>query len=102
MSDFLTLFKYEFKLQFPFGFKKGKKTDFVGNILSLLISLLIIVVFVFLISSVVNNYIAVKINKVEDPIARSMELLNVSMKLLLLYLMLLKSLPSLKLLIGPK
>ena len=77
MSDFLTLFKYEFKLQFPFGFKKGKKADFVGNLLSLLISLLIIVVFVFLISSVVNNYIAVKINKVEDPIARSMELLNV-------------------------
>lgn len=75
MSDFLTLFKYEFKLQFPFGFKKGKK-DFVGSFLSLLISLLIIVVFVFLISSVVENYIAVKINKVEDPIARATELLN--------------------------
>ena len=79
MSDFLVLFKHEFKLQFPFSFKKvkGRKFDVLGSLLSLLISLLIIVVFVFLISSVVENYLAVKINKVEDPIARATELLNV-------------------------
>lgn len=76
MKDFFTLFKHEFKLQFPFK-RKNEKFDLVGNILSLLISLLVIVIFIFLISSVVETYISVRVNKVSNPTARAMELLNV-------------------------
>ena len=75
MSDFLTLFKYEFKLQFPFK-RKNQKIDFVGGLSSFVISALIIVVFIFLISTIANNYILVEINKVPDPVGRTYELMN--------------------------
>ena len=76
MSDFLTLFKYEFKLQFPFKGKKEKR-DFVGGLMSFLITALIVVVFVYLVSTIANNYVLVEINKVSDPIGRALELMNV-------------------------
>lgn len=76
MRDFLTLFKYEFKLQFPFKGKKEKR-DFVGGLMSFLITALIVVVFVYLVSTIANNYVLVEINKVSDPIGRALELMNV-------------------------
>ena len=72
MSSFQTLFKYEFKRQFSL---KKVKTDILGNILSILISLSIIIIFAFLCSNIVFNYTSIKINKIEDPIERSRELL---------------------------
>ena len=75
MSEFWTLFKYELKTEFPFRITKGKK-DFVGQIFSTVISLFVIAAFVFLIYSVVNNYIDVKVDKISDPTARAMELIN--------------------------
>ena len=75
MSDFLTLFKYEFKLQFPFKGKK-QKIDFAGSIFSFLITALIVVVFVYLVSTIANNYVLVEINKVSDPTGRALELMN--------------------------
>ena len=76
MSDFLTLFKYEFKLQFPFK-RKGQKVDIVGGLSSLLISALIIGVVILLVSTIANNYVLVEINKVPDPTGRALELMNV-------------------------
>ena len=76
MSDFLTLFKYEFKLQFPFK-RKGQKFDFVGSLTSLLISAVIIAVVILLISTIANNYVLVEIDKIPDPTARALELMNV-------------------------
>ena len=76
MSDFLTLFKYEFKLQFPFK-RKGQKIDLVGSLSSLLISALIIAVVILLVSTIANNYVLVEINKIPDPTARTLELMNV-------------------------
>ena len=76
MSDFWTLFKYEFKLEFPFKHTKGKK-DIVGHIFSIIISLLVVVAFIFLISSIVNKYLTVKIDKISAPLERAHELLNV-------------------------
>ena len=58
MREFWTLFKYELKTEFPFRITKGKK-DFVGFLFSTIISLFVIAAFVFLIYSVVNNYIEV-------------------------------------------
>jgi hypothetical protein len=75
MSEFLTLFKYEFKLQFPFKGKK-QKIDFAGSIFSFLITALIVVVFVYLVSTIANNYVLVEINKVSDPTGRALELMN--------------------------
>ena len=75
MSEFLTLFKYEFKLQFPFKGKK-EKFDFAGSIFSFLITALIVVVFVYLVSTIANNYVLVEINKVSDPTGRALELMN--------------------------
>ena len=77
MSDFLTLFKYEFKLQFPFK-RKGQKIDLVGSLSSLLISALIIAVVILLVSTIANNYVLVEINKIPDPTARTLELMKCS------------------------
>lgn len=76
MSDFWTLFKYEFKLEFPFKHTKGKK-DIVGHIFSIIISLFVILAFVYLISSIVGKYLTVKIDKVAAPVERAHEILNV-------------------------
>ena len=75
MSDFLTLFKYEFKLQFPLK-RKNRKIDLVGGLSSFIISALIILVFVLLVSTIATNYVLVEINKIPDPIGRTHELMN--------------------------
>ena len=62
MLEYLTLLKHELKLEFPFGKKKVKK-DIVGSALSLLITLIIAFVFIFFLSTVVNNYTIIKVEK---------------------------------------
>ena len=83
MREFWILFRYEMKNQFPVQWKKGK-TDVVGNLLSMLISLIMIVSCILLISTIAKNYVAIKINKVSNPIARASELLNVLYCLIIL------------------
>ena len=77
MNKFLILFKHELKMQFPLKPQKGRRLDPIGAILSVLMIILISAVFVSLLSTVVSNYVLVKIDKVADPIARAYELLNV-------------------------
>lgn len=80
MKHFLILFKHEFRMQFP---KKKKGIDIIGTALSLLITLLILGVFVYLLSTIVDNYINIKLyDPIRDMIignqkARTVELLNV-------------------------
>lgn len=76
MREFLLLCKHELKMQF---LKKGKneKKDYLGTFLSLLITVAIASIFVYLFSTVANNYILVQIDKVPDPYGRGLELLNV-------------------------
>jgi ABC-2 type transport system permease protein len=62
-------------MQFPTA--KKKRFDIVGVFLSAFITLAITAVFIYLISAVADGYAAVKINKLNDPYARSLELLNV-------------------------
>ncbi len=76
MRNFLTLCKYELRKQFPKG-GKDSKTDVVGIVLSLVITLFVAAVFIILLTTIATNYVAIKINKVEDPIGRASELLNV-------------------------
>ena len=77
----MILFKHEFRMQFPE--KKKDRIDIIGTALSLLITLLIIGVFVYLLSTVVDNYITIKLYDdrlgaiVSNPVARTVELLNV-------------------------
>ena len=75
MSTFSTLFKYELKKQFPVNFKKGKM-DIAGFILSFLITALIVGLFIFFMSIIAKNYVAIKVDKVFDPTSRSYEILN--------------------------
>ena len=75
MRDFLTLFNNECRMQFPIARKK--RLDIIGVFLSVFITLAITAVFIYLISEVANGYAAVKLNKLSDPYARSLELLNV-------------------------
>ena len=83
MREFWILFRYEMKNQFPLQWKKGK-TDVIGNLLSFLISLIMIVVSILLISTIAKNYVAIKINKVYNPVARASELINVLYCLIIL------------------
>ena len=75
MREFLILFKHEMKMQFPLKRQKGK-IDIVGTALSLFATVLVAVVFVMLVSTVVQNYVLVEINKVPAPLQRGKELLN--------------------------
>ena len=76
MDKFLILFKHELKMQFPLKPQKGRKVDILGSLLSVLMVILIAAVFVILLSTVVSNYVLVKVNKVADPLLRTKELLN--------------------------
>ena len=62
-------------MQFPFKPQKGR-IDLIGSFLSLLTTVLVAVVFVMLVSTVVDNYVIVEINKVAAPLERGKELLN--------------------------
>ena len=75
MNTFSTLFKYELKKQFPVSPKKGKM-DIVGFVLSFLITALIIGMFIFFMSIIAKNYVAIKVDKIFDPTARGYEILN--------------------------
>ena len=81
MRHFLILFKHEFRMQFPE--KKEERVDVIGTALSFLITALILGVFVYLLAEVVQNYITIKLYDgrlgmiVSNPVARTIELLNV-------------------------
>jgi hypothetical protein len=81
MRQFLILFKHEFRMQFPE--KKKGSIDIIGTALSLLITMLILGVFVYLLATVVDNYIEIKLYDdrlgiiTSNPVARTVELLNV-------------------------
>ena len=81
MKHFLILFKHEFRMQFPE--KKEERIDIIGKALSLLITALILGVFVYLLATVVDNYIDIKLYDdrlgviTSNPVARTVELLNV-------------------------
>ena len=79
MREFLIIFKHELKMLFPmFNFKKNsKKPDVLGAILSLALTLLLAVGVIVLISRIANGYISVKVDKIINPTARSVELLNI-------------------------
>ena len=76
MKTYLTLFKYERRSLFP-SLSLKRKPDIIGGIFSLLISALVIGIFLFMVSTVAENYVIIRLNMVSDPIARSAELLNV-------------------------
>lgn len=81
MKQFLILFKHEFRMQFPQ--KKQDRIDIIGTALSFLITILILGVFVYLLATVVDNYIEIKLYDdrlgiiTSNPVARTVELLNV-------------------------
>ena len=81
MRHFFVLFKHEFRMQFPR--KRSDRIDIMGNALSWMITLLILGVFVYLLSTIVDNYITIKLYDpirdmiVGNPQARTVELLNV-------------------------
>ena len=75
MRTFFTLFKHERRTLFPaFTFKK--KPDVIGGLLSLIVSLLVAATFLLLVYAISDSYTVIKIDKVSDPTARSLELLN--------------------------
>lgn len=75
MRSFLTLFKYERQALFP-SIKLKRRPDILGGLLSLVVSLLVVAVFLLLVSAVAESYVLIKIDKVSDPTARSLELMN--------------------------
>ena len=81
MKQFLILFKHEFRMQFPE--KKKERIDIIGTALSFLITMLIIGVFVYLLSTIAQNYVTIKLFDdrlgiiTSNPTARTVELLNV-------------------------
>ena len=86
MDKFLILFKHELKMQFPLKPQKGRKFDFLGSLLSVLMVVLISAVFVILLSTIVSNYVLIKVNKVADPLLRTKELLNLCYTVVLIAL----------------
>lgn len=83
MREFLILFKHEIKRQFPIKRQKGKP-DIMGRALSLFATLLVAAVFVMLVSTIVQNYVLVEINKVPAPLQRGKELMNAFYAVILL------------------
>lgn len=75
-------------MQFPFKPQKGKRFDFLGVLLSVLMVILISAVFVALLSTVVSNYVSVKVNKIADPLARVREMLNLCYGIVMIALVL--------------
>ena len=75
MKTFLTLFKHERRELFP-SLRLKRKPDIIGGLFSLLISALVVGVFLYMVSAVTKSYVVIRLNQVDDPIARSMELIN--------------------------
>ena len=90
MKQFLILFKHEFRMQFPE--KKKDRIDVIGTALSFLITALILGVFVYLLSTVAQNYVTIKLYDdrlgviTSNPTARTVELLNVIYTLIIVAL----------------
>ena len=76
MRTFSILFKHERRSLFP-TLSLKKKPDIIGGLISLLISALVIGIFLYMVSTVTKSYVALKLNNVSDPIARSAEILTV-------------------------
>ena len=74
MRNFRTLFKYERQMLFPGS--HGKKFDFFGALTSLIFTLAIAGIFGVLVYAIADGYLAIKIDKVSDPVARAHELIN--------------------------
>ena len=75
MREFLILFKFE--LREIFAFREGKrKFDLLGSLLSLIITGLILAVVGVVLFAIVDSFVAIKFNKVSDPVARASEILN--------------------------
>ncbi len=74
-NGFSIFFTYELKKLFPQK-RAGGKADVFGRILSLLITLAVAACFVFLLYTVADGYMEIKVNKISDPQARGLELLN--------------------------
>ena len=78
MREFWVLFKHELKMLFPlFGYNKKRKHDIFGGILSLMLTVFVAVVFVLLLSNVANGYLNTRVDKILNPSARAVELLNI-------------------------
>ena len=76
MRTFLTLFKHERRELFP-SLNLKRKPDIIGGLFSLLISALVVAIFLYTVSVSAKSYVTIRLNKVSDPTARSIELLNV-------------------------
>ena len=86
MGKFGVLFKHELKMQFPWKPQRGKKVDIIGSLLSVVMVLFIALVFVQLLSTIAENYVLVRMNKVYAPIERMRELLNLCYTVVILAL----------------
>lgn len=63
---------------FPFvGYHRKRKHNYFGWALSFVLTVFVGLVFVLLLSNVANGYLATRVDKVLDPSARAVELLNV-------------------------
>lgn len=74
MSGFFTLCKYEFKKHTPI--RRKKKAEVLGSVFSLAFTLLLMAALIVLLADISNNYVALKIDKIKDPMARAQELVN--------------------------
>ncbi len=75
MNSFSLMLKHELRARFP-GKRKNGGIDIVGTVLSVLITLAIAGVVIFLVTTILDSYVTVKIDKVNAPQERSLELLN--------------------------
>lgn len=75
MKDFLILFRFELREMFALR-ESRRRFDLLGALVSLVITGLILAVIGVVLFAVVDNYVAIKMNKVFEPIARAGELLN--------------------------
>ena len=75
MRTFLVLFKHERRELFP-SLNLKRKPDIIGGLFSLLISALVVGIFLYTVSVSAKSYVMIRLNKVSDPTARSIELIN--------------------------
>ncbi len=74
-STFSVLLKHELSDAFSLKKKKGS-ADLIGALLSLLITLAMAGVVIVLVATILDSYVTIRIDKISDPIGRSLEILN--------------------------
>lgn len=74
MRNFRTLFKYERRMLFPGS--QSKRIDILGILTSIIFTVVIAGIFGLLVYAIADGYLEIKIDKVNDPIARAHELIN--------------------------